>query len=43
MRKSRLPGLMTLRDMAARFYWKRAVSAVVLGAGWEPEVGLSYL
>jgi Acetyltransferase (GNAT) domain len=43
VRKSRLPGLMTLRDMAARFYWKRAVSAVVLGAGWEPEVGLSYL
>jgi hypothetical protein len=37
VRKSRIPGLMALRDMAARFYWKRAVSSVVAGAGFQPE------
>jgi SAM-dependent methyltransferase len=40
VRKSRLPGLMALRDMAARFYWKRAVSGAFIGdlseAGFEP-------
>ena len=37
VRKSRVPGLMALRDAAARFYWRRAVSAVVAGAGFQPE------
>ena len=40
VRKSRVPGLMTLRDRAARFYWKRAVSAAFIGdlasTGLEP-------
>ena len=37
VRKSRVPGLMALRDVAARFYWRRAVSAVVAGAGFGPD------
>ena len=37
VRKSRVPGLMALRDAAARFYWRRAVSAVVAGAGFGPD------
>jgi hypothetical protein len=31
VRKSRVPGLMALRDLAARIYWRRAVSAGLVG------------